>query len=140
MLYALFFGVCLPFVIRMNEALSRVIGYLPGAWAVHAVGAVFGAVLLLPFAGTSWPAATTAVPWWGWMGGVVGCGMVVLATRAVTALGVASFTAVTVAIQLVVSAAIDHFGWVGSPVHPISLMRVAGIALLGVGATLVVRG
>ncbi len=140
MLYALVFGLCLPFVVRMNESLSRVIGYLPGAWAVHAVGAVFGAALLLPFSGTAWPRAVPTVSWWAWMGGVVGCGMVVLATRAVSAMGIASFTAVTVAIQLVVSAAIDQYGWVGADVHPLTVTRAFGIGLLGVGATLVVRG
>ncbi len=140
MLYALVFGLCLPFVVRMNEALSRTIGYLPGAWAVHAVGAIFGLIFLLPFSGFQWTAAVPAVSWWAWMGGVVGCAMVVLATRAVTALGVASFTAVTVAVQLVVSAAIDQFGWVGAEVHPLTLTRALGILLLGVGATLVVRG
>lgn len=140
MLYALVFGLCLPFVVRMNESLSRSIGYLPGAWAVHAVGAVFGAALLLPFAGRAWPAAVTSVSWWAWMGGVVGCGMVVLATRAVTMMGIASFTAVTVAVQLIASAAIDQYGWVGAEVHPLTLTRALGILLLGAGATLVVRG
>ena len=140
MVYALVFGLCLPFVVRMNEALSRVIGYLPGAWAVHAAGAVFGLLFLLPFAGTAWPAAAASAPWWAWFGGIVGSGMVVLATRAVTSLGVASFTAVTVAVQLVVSAAIDQFGWLDTPIHPLTLTRAAGVLLLGLGATLVVRG
>lgn len=140
MLHALLFGLCLPFVVRMNEALSRTLGYLPGSWAVHAVGAVFGVVFLLPFAGRQWLGSAATAPWWSWLGGVIGCGMVVLAARGVSALGVASFTALTVAIQLVVSAAIDHFGWVGADLHPLSVTRVAGIVLLGVGATLVVRG
>jgi len=140
MVHALLFGLCLPFVVRMNEALSRALGYLPGSWAVHAVGAVFGAVFLLPFAGRAWVAASTTAPWWSWLGGVIGCGMVLLAARGVTALGVASFTALTVAIQLVVSAAIDHFGWVGADLHPMSATRAVGILLLAGGATLVVRG
>ena len=140
MLHALLFGLCLPFVVRMNESLSRVIGHLPGAWAVHATGAVFGAALLLPFAGRQWVGTVTAAPWWSWLGGIIGCAMVVLATRGVSTLGIASFTALTVAIQLVVSAGIDHFGWVGAEVHPLTLTRSAGIVLLGLGATLVVRG
>lgn len=140
MLHALCFGLCLPFVVRMNEALSRALGYLPGSWAVHAVGAVFGAIFLLPFTGRQWVGAAGTAPWWSWLGGVIGCGMVVLAARGVSALGVAGFTALTVAVQLVVSAAIDHFGWVGADVHSITPLRAAGILLLGVGATLVVRG
>jgi transporter family-2 protein len=140
MLPALLFAVCLPFVVRMNGSLSRVIGDLPGAWAVHAVGALFGVLFLLPFAGRSWLTQAAPAPWWSWLGGVIGCGMVVLATRGVSALGVAGFTAVTVAVQLVVSAAIDHFGLAGAAVYPLSPLRAGGILLLAAGATMVVRG
>lgn len=140
MLPAFVFAVCLPFVVRMNESLSRAIGYVPAAWAVHAIGAVFGLVFMLPFAGRSWVAAASSAPWWSWLGGVIGCAMVLLATRAVTTLGVAGFTAVTVAVQLVVSAAIDHFGLAGSPIYALSPLRAAGIVLLAVGASMVVRG
>jgi transporter family-2 protein len=140
MLYALVFGLLLPFNVRMNETLSRVIGHLPASFAVHAAGALFGAAALLPFAAPGWTTAARAAPWWAWMGGIVGSGMVILANRAVGALGIASFTAVTVAIQLFSSAAIDHFGWVGSPVHAMSPTRAAGIILLVAGASLVVRG
>ncbi|MBM4365869.1 MAG: DMT family transporter [Deltaproteobacteria bacterium] len=138
--YALVFGLLLPFVVRMNESLSRAIGHLPASFAVHAVGAIFGAIAFLPLSGGTWWQAARGAPWWAWFGGVVGSGMVILANRAVGAMGIASFTALTVAIQLVSSAAIDHFGWVGSPVHPMSLLRAAGIVLLALGATLVVRG
>lgn len=140
MLSAFVFAVCLPFVVRMNESLSRAIGSVPAAWAVHAVGAVFGLAFMLPFAGRAWLGAASTAPWWSWLGGVIGVGMVLLATRAVSLLGVAGFTAVTVAVQLVVSAAIDHYGLAGSPVYALSPLRAAGIVLLAIGATMVVRG
>ena len=34
---------------------------------------------------------------------------------------------------------VDHFGWLGLPEHPITLTRLAGVALLGVGVWLVSR-
>lgn len=140
MLHALVFGLLLPLVARMNETLSRSIGGLPGAWAVHAVGAVFGAVFLLPFLGTGWVRAVPAAPWWAWLGGVLGTGMVVLASGAIERLGTAGFIALSVAVQLAASAALDHFGFPVGPAHPISAMRVGGILLLTVGAIMVVRG
>lgn len=140
MWYAIVFGLFLPFNIRMNEALSRVIGHLPATFAIHAAGALVGLFAVLPFAQAGWTTAARLAPWWSWMGGVTGLGLVILANHAVGTLGVAGFTAVNVALQLVSSAAIDHFGWAGSPVHALSLTRLAGIALLGIGATLVVRG
>lgn len=140
MLHALVFGLLLPLVARMNETLSRTIGALPGAWAVHAAGAVFGAIFLLPFLGSGWVRAAPAVPWWGWLGGVLGTGMVVLATGAIERLGTAGFIAMSVAVQLAASAVFDHFGFPAGPAHPISALRVAGIVLLTVGAIMVVRG
>lgn len=140
MLYALVFGSLLPIVIRMNEVLGRTIGLVPSSVSVHVTGGIFGLLCMLPFVDRGWVAASVKVPWWAWLGGVIGAGLVVLANRAVGALGVASFMAVNVAVQLVVSGVLDHYGLLQSPVHPMSLMRLGGIALLCVGAVLVIRG
>lgn len=137
---ALWFGILLPLVARMNETLSRVLGPLPGAWAVHAVGAVFGAIFLLPFLPTTWVGAARSVPWWAWLGGVLGTGMVVLANASINRLGTAGFIAVSVASQLAASAVLDHFGFPAGAPHPISWLRVGGILLLAGGAVMVVRG
>ncbi len=140
MVYALVFGLVLPFVARMNEQLSRHVGHLAGSWGPHVIGAVFGAVALLPFAGREWPSRLTSVPWWGFMGGVVGSGLVILANMALQRLPTGTFVAVTLAAQLVASAVMDHYGFAGSPVHALDLTRLAGMGLLLVGALLVVRG
>ncbi len=138
--YALLFGLLLPFVVKMNEVLARHLGTLPGAWGPHIIGAVFGAIFLLPFAGRQWMGAISGAPWWAFLGGIVGTGMVILANRAVGVLGAAAFITVNVATQLVTGALIDHFGLLESEVHTLSPMRLAGIALLALGAAMVVRG
>ena len=140
MWYALAFGILLPLVARMNETLSRVLGALPGAWGVHAVGAVFGGIFLLPVLGREWMGQVRVVPWWAWLGGVLGTGMVVLANASINRLGTAGFIAVSVAAQLAASAVLDHYGFPAGTPHPLSVMRVGGILLLAAGAVLVVRG
>jgi transporter family-2 protein len=140
MLPSLLFGCLLPAVVRMNEALGRTVGQLPGSVLVHAVGGVFGALCVLPFVDRTWLDSVPRTPWWGWLGGVVGVLLVVLANRGIGTLGTAGFTALTVAVQLVASALIDRFGLFGAEPSPFTLTRVAGMCLLGVGATLVVRG
>lgn len=139
MLHAIAFGLVLPFVARMNEQLSRHVGQLAGAWGPHVIGAIFGLVAFLPFAGREWPARLGAVPWWGFFGGIVGSGLVILANLALQRLPTGTFVAVTLAAQLVASAVMDHFGFAGSPVHPLGLARGIGFALLMGGAVLVVR-
>lgn len=140
MAYALLFGLLLPFVVKMNEVLARHVGTIPGAWGPHIIGALFGAIFLLPFAGRQWIGSLTAAPWWAFFGGIVGTGMVILANRAVGALGAAAFITVNVATQLMTGALIDHFGLLESEVHALSPMRVGGMLLLALGAAMVVRG
>ena len=137
---ALLFGLLMPVVLRMNETLGRTLGQGPAAWGIHVVGTLAGAVLLLPFLGFSWTANVARVPWWGWCGGIVGLGLVVLANRAQAGMGTAAFLAITVAVQLASGALIDHFGLLGSGVNPVSLQKVGGMVLLVAGAVLVVRG
>lgn len=139
MLYALFFGSLLPVVVKMNEVLGRHIGSLPASASVHASGGLFLGLCVLPFLGTGWVSGAASAPWWSWLGGVVGSLLVVLANRAVGAVGVAGFTAVGVTAQLAVSAAMDHVGFMGGEVHPFNGTRLVGVLLLVVGAALVVR-
>jgi transporter family-2 protein len=139
-LYALFFGCILPMTVRMNAGLGGSIGQLPGAVAVHVIGGLFGLACVLPFVGRDWVSALPRTPWWAFLGGIVGTFLVVLANRAVLALGTAGFTAVNVAMQLVVSALLDHYGLLGAEQASVTLPRVGGMILLGVGAALVVRG
>lgn len=139
MAFALVFGALLPVVLRMNETMARHLGVVAGAWAPHVVGALFGLVLL-PVMSRGWTGSIAAIPWWAYGGGILGTGMVILANRAVWALGAASFIAVNVATQLVAGLLMDHAGWGGGGVLPITASRVAGVVLLALGATLVVRG
>lgn len=139
MLYAVVFGLILPLVARMNDQLSRHVGQLAGAWGPHIAGAVFGALCLLPFAGREWPSRLGNVPWWGFLGGVVGSGLVILANLSLQRLPTGTFVAVTLAAQIVSSALMDHYGVAGSPVHPMTLQRALGFTVLFTGAVLVVR-
>ena len=41
--------------------------------------------------------------------------------------------------QLTTALVFDHFGWMGLPEHPITLTRLAGVALLGAGVWLITR-
>ena len=45
-----------------------------------------------------------------------------------------------VAAQTVAALALDHFGWLGLPVRPITLVKLAGVALIVGGVLLVRRG
>lgn len=70
------------------------------------------------------------LPWYYWMGGVLGgfyvFAIIVLAPR----LGVALTIGLTVAGQMVFSLLIDHFGLMGIPESPVNWLRMVGVALI----------
>ena len=56
----------------------------------------------------------------------------------VRALGVGSLSALTITGQFAAALAIDHFGWLGVDRSPITLSKLAGVALLAAGTYLIV--
>ena len=72
----------------------------------------------------------------GGLAGALYVGSIVFTVRA---LGAGGLTALTIAGQLGVAMVIDHFGWLGVERSPITVAKIAGVALLAVGAWLVIR-
>ena len=84
-------------------------------------------------------AASRALPWYAWVGGLYGAIFVVAAAWGVPRLGVALTIILMVAGQLLLSVVLDHFGAMGMPKQPINLGRIAGIGLVIAGVLMVRR-
>ncbi|MEZ5666273.1 MAG: DMT family transporter [Alphaproteobacteria bacterium] len=80
------------------------------------------------------------LPIWVTFGGIFGAIFVLSSVWLAPIVGTAAFFTWLVAGQLVGSLVIDHFGWLGIPETPISLWRVAGVAMVIGGALLVKFG
>ncbi|HEY0926977.1 DMT family transporter [Brevundimonas sp.] len=83
--------------------------------------------------------AARGLPWYAWIGGLYGAIFVVAAAWGVPRLGVALTITLMVAGQLLIGLILDHFGAFGSPQSPISLGRMAGVALVVAGVLMVRR-
>jgi transporter family-2 protein len=85
------------------------------------------------------PSVATAsrIPWYAWSGGLFGAIFIGLAIFLIPQLGAATFFALLIAGQMLGSIVFDHFGVLGVPVHPVSVLRVAGAALLVSGVVLI---
>ena len=106
------------------------------SFAVGTIGLfVYGLCLRIP-----WPAVNTmsSHPWWIWIGGLLGAFFVVSTIVLAPRLGAASMIALIVAGQMTTSVVLDHFGWLGYQVHPISGLRILGVFLL-LGGVILVR-
>ena len=75
-------------------------------------------------------------PWWMLLGGVMGLLIVITVTYGGPLIGVAATVGILNAGQLVMGAAIDRFGLLGSERIALHWPRLLGIALLAIGSAL----
>ncbi len=125
----------------MNGRLGSVIGSGPAATVNFVVGllALSGLLIATGKAGAFGDVKGAGLPWWCFVGGLMGATYVMTAAASVGALGAGGVTAATIAGQLTVSAVVDQLGLLGVEREPITLEKLAGIALLAAGVYLMVR-
>jgi transporter family-2 protein len=76
------------------------------------------------------PDQVRATPIGWWLGGFFGAAYLAVSIILLPRLGAATLVALVLAVQLLCSVVCDHFGWLGVPVHPFDLRRLAGAILL----------
>jgi transporter family-2 protein len=134
-------GLGIALQVGMNSMLRRILGSAYSAALISfTVGTLALCVVVLGMR-TPLPSrdALASIPAWAWLGGLCGAFYVAISTIVASELGATSLLALALAGQLVMALVIDHFGWLGLPENPITLVRLAGVALLGVGVWLIVR-
>jgi bacterial/archaeal transporter family-2 protein len=82
---------------------------------------------------------TSTVPWWSLTGGVLGASFVIASILLVPRIGATTMSVAFVCGQLIMSVAMDHYGWGGLTIRPVDTARIIGIALLLSGMFLVLR-
>ncbi|MDQ0474275.1 DMT family transporter [Labrys wisconsinensis] len=136
---ALLAGAVVPFQAGANAALGRLLGH--PLWAALVSLGVSVAVIIPVMVAFRIPTPTLAEtlkgPWWIWIGGAAGVLYITAALLLAPRLGAAGFIVAVIAGQMLVSAAIDHFGLMGFPEKPVGAARLAGIGLIVGGVVLV---
>jgi bacterial/archaeal transporter family-2 protein len=84
--------------------------------------------------------ALAAIPWWAWLGGLLGATYVCTAIFVVPKIGGVNYFVCIVVGQILGHLVIDRFGFLGLPTHPITPTRLAGIVLVITGMLLVTTG
>ena len=133
-------GAIVPLQATINATLRT---HLPSPMQAALVSFTVGTIALLLYCiaeRAPWPTASSLanVPWWGWVGGVLGAFFVFSSLVVVPKLGAAAMLAIIVAGQMTASLLMDHFGVLGLTQQPISFWRVFGVLLViaGVGVTM----
>jgi transporter family-2 protein len=139
LLFAVAAGTMLPFQFGINAQLSHWVGSpIRAAFVSFLVGTI-ALLIVSAFVRKPLPSLERLgdVPWWVWIGGVLGAfyvgGSIVTAPK----LGAVTLAAAIVFGQTLASVLVDQFGWVGFKEHHASPGRLAGVVLVAAGVVLV---
>lgn len=138
--FALAAGVLNTLQTGANTQLNKALG--APAWALTVIGAATFATGLAAVAvtGARWTQGGPAhVPWWGWIGGVLGAAYIGANLLVADKVGAAVFMGITVTAAVVTSLIMDHYGLLGFEVHKAGLGRIAGGMLMIAGLGLIAK-
>jgi transporter family-2 protein len=134
-------GLGLTLQVGMNAQLRKVLDSANLAALISFLVGTLTLVLLIVVTRTPLPdrEALAGIPVWAWFGGVLGAFYVASTTVVAVELGATTLLALALLGQLAGALVVDHYGWLGLPVNPLTGTRIAGVALLGIGVWLVSR-
>lgn len=122
----------------LNSALGRKTGYLGSVLILTLVSVSLLLFLIILFPKT---ANLRNIPglseWYLYLGGALGVVILAVPIFLIPRIGTTSTLTALVVGQLGLSLLIDHFGLFGIPKVEISLMRIFGVVLLALGASLI---
>ncbi len=122
----------------LNSLTSRFIGYLNATFLIHVVGTLAAGSLVLFYKEQNWE-KLHLIPWYGWLGGLLGVCIVFGVIRGINSLGVGTATTIIVAAQLLTAYIINHFGLFGMEKCPFSYLKALGILLVSIGIKLLLN-
>jgi len=124
----------------LNTALGKAVGLWEATFVVHATGtAILIFVLFILKIARGNLAALSQAPWYSYLGGLVGVFIIYLVAASIPSVGVANATTAIIVGQVLTAVLIDHFGGFGLAKIPCGWNQIAGLALLAIGAKLLLR-
>lgn len=119
----------------INAALGKVVGVMESTLLVHVIGSVVVLILMI-FVGTGWNnfSKMGEAPWWVYLGGVLSVLIIYALVLAMPKAGVANATTAIIVAQISMAVVVDALGLFGMKRHNFNYYDILGIALLVVGA------
>ena len=138
---AVFAGVLMAIQAPTNAILGKASGSpVVAAFLSFLVGTVALGAAVAGGSGRLLAPALANVPWYAWLGGLYGAFFVAVAAFAAPRVGVGPLLTAAIAGQLIGAVILDHYGLLGLARQPASIGKIAGVALVLLGAWLVRRG
>lgn len=137
-IFGLMGGIAVGLQSPLASMMSQRVGTMASVFIIHIGGAVFAGAFLLTQRASHF-GEVRSLPWYVLMAGGLGVVVISAVSYAIPRVGVVTITFLIVAGQLLISALIDHFGWLGTDVRPLDPSRILGIIVLFIGVWLIVR-
>lgn len=140
-LVALVLGFCTPLQTAANSRMRQLVNSAPLATLISFAVSTIVLILVALFASIPLIPSQQAfhdAPWWSWFIGVIPLITITIAIHLFKEIGQLQAMVIPMFSQLIFSLCIDHFGWFGARVIPMTWQRAAGAVLLIVGVTMVV--
>lgn len=132
-------GLCVAVQSPTNAMLARSTGSVWFASTISFAGGMIALLAIWTAYDRTPIAALRQAPPWAWIGGLYGVTFVFAVAYATPRLGLAATLTITIAAQLAVAVALDHFGLLGLKQEPVTISRLAGLALVVAGVLMVRR-
>ncbi len=131
-------GIAVGLQSPLASLLSQRMGIPESIFIVHLGGAILSLLPLLVLGGgrlAQWRSA----PWYALAAGFFGLIVIAAVSIAIPRVGVAVAVTTVVAGQVLMSAILDNFGWLGAAVRPLDASRLLGLGIVMLGVWLTVR-
>ena len=132
-------GISIPVMAALNATLGQNLKSPAGAAVVLFLVGLVVSVLAVLYIGLPDLTKVEKLPVYYYMGGLSVAFYILSITWVAPKFGVGNAVFFVLIGQLISSAIIDHFGFFGSPVFPLTINRVLGLVLMALGLSLAVR-
>ena len=133
-------GALFPLQAVVNARMGQSVGGpIWAAFVSFGVGTVALLIAGLVLTGPPRLGALPGLPWWIWVGGVIGALLVFTMAFAAPEIGTAALLSTLVAAQLIAAMLLERFG-VLQPVRAVGSWQIAGAVLLLLGVVMIVFG
>ncbi len=130
-------GVAIGMQSPLASMISQRLGIFESVFIVHVGGALIALIpmLILGSKLSQWK----CLPWYTLGAGFFGLGVIAAISFMIPRIGVAPALIILLAGQLLIGAALDHFGWLGLAQRPLDGARIFGLLVVLAGVWLTVK-
>ena len=133
-------GILMAVQGSVNTALSKVIGLLEATFIVQISGTLLIAIVIFIFRmGKGDLSILPQAPWYSYLGGIIGVGIIYLVAASIPEVGVANATTAIIVGQVLTAILIDYIGGFGLERIVYSWSQLAGVIFLAIGAKLLLK-